>query len=207
MSEPSPKALLDEAGKQRAPCRVRPRKGSWTAGVVVRVERAGIILQLDEAPFHGGEDLRVWFSLDGRNYTFEASVLRSGVPVPDRGRGGLLIGLVEDFREAQQEPTGADLAVEVLPPKGRGIELLSGSGRLVDLSVEGLSFMVPSEVALKFVEGSTVRVRFTGEGPPHLVTGTVREAAQGEGHFLYELPFSSVEDDQRHLQVIEAFRR
>jgi hypothetical protein len=207
VSELSPKALLDEAGKQRAPCRVRARKGAWMSGVVVRVERAGIILMLQDAPFHGGEDVRVWFSLDGRSYTFEASILRTGVPVPDRGRGGLLIGLVEDFREAQQEPTAADLAIEVLPPSGRGIELLAGTGQLVDLSIEGLSFVVPSEVALKFVAGGTVRVRFSGHGAPHLVTGRIRELAPGEGHFLYELPFSEVEDQQRHLDVVEAFRR
>ncbi len=196
------RTMLDAAARNRLPARVRIRSGSWCDASFVRVEKAGVILQTTEL-LGQGEELLIWFASEDGPYTFEASILRAGVPVPDRGIHGILLGFIEGFGPAHQEPVEG-LQIEVLPPNGRGLKLFGEEARLVDLRPAELSFAVPSRVVLKFVEGGTVRVRFSASDEEAIVDAVVHELTPTEGHCLYALRFSAVGAD--HLDMIQAFQ-
>ncbi len=201
-----PRRLMEEAARERVACELMARGGKGTSGRFVRVDRAGVVVVADDAVFAGGEDLRVWFQLDGKPFTFSCSVLRVGVPVPDRSQAGLMLGFVDGFEEASAREVQAGLALTILPPSGRGLELLESDVRVVDLRAEELSFAVPRSETLKFLEGGEVRVRFTRPGrAEHLVAGEVTRLAPGEGHYLYCVRFSGVADPSKHLQVLQDF--
>lgn len=206
-----PRRVLEEVARRRATCEVLPRKGgSWCQGRFVRVEKAGVVLVVEDssARIGGGEDVRVWFTIDRVPWTFEASVLRAGVPVPDRSQRGLMVGFIDSWERGEpiQEKVPG-LGITVLPPNGRGLELMGGKVRLVSLEVDNLSFAVPRGEAMKFVEGGTVRLRFRRPGAEdHLVNGLVRKLSPGEEHYLYEIRFAEVADPGNHPQVVEAFR-
>jgi len=203
-----PRRVLEEAARRRTTCEVLPRTGgSWCQGRFVRVEKAGVVLIADGG-FSGGEDVRVWFTIDQQPWTFEASILRAGVSVPDRSRNGLMLGFIDGWEKGEpiREPA-AGLGITVLPPNGRGLELMGGKVRLVALEVDTLSFAVPRGVAMKFVEGGTVRLRFRRpSATDHLVNGLVRKLSPGEEHYLYEIRFAEVADPEAHPKVVEAFR-
>lgn len=211
MSE-EPRAILDEAARRRAPCQVMPRGGSWQPGQFVRVDRAGVAVNVPGLRLLGGEDVQVWFSLDQQPYHFEASVLRAGVPVPDRGADGLLLGFIEGWRAERPGPElvqQAGTSVRVLPPTGGALELAAGPAQLLELRPGGLSFSVPAEVPLKFVEGSRVRLVFQlPDEPQHEVEGRVRRLSQAEGRYLYAVEFEAIGgEDELHLRVVERLRR
>ena len=205
-----PRELLEQAAESRQTLQLRSKDGEWVSGRVLRIERAGIVVALETPSFSSGEDVRAWITLEGQSYTFSASVLRSGVPIPNRSGAGLLLGYLDDFQADAPAPdkprTQTSAQIEVLPAKGRGLFLLGGDVRLVDLSVTQLAFAVPQSTALKFVQGGKVRVRFTPEGgPAYLVDGEIRRLVPGDGHYLYGLHFDVVQDAQHHLQVISDF--
>lgn len=184
---------------------MRTRSGAWSDASFVRVEKAGVILTTTGAVAQG-EEVLIWFAGEGGAYTFEASVLRAGVPVPDRGINGILLGFIEGFAAADAAPKAAEgLQIEVLPANGRGLRLFGEEARLVDLRPQELSFAVPMGVALKFVEGSRVRVRFVANDDATVVDAEVRELTPSEGQCLYALRFVAVGED--HLDVISCFGR
>ena len=201
-----PRRLMEEAARERAACELMARGGRGTSGRFVRVDRAGVVVVADDATFSGGEDLRVWFQLEGTAYTFSCSVLRVGVPVPDRSQAGLMLGFVDGFEQADAREVQAGMGITILPPTGRGLELLEGEVRVVELRAEELSFAVPRTETLKFLQGGEVRVRFTRPGrAEHLLSGEVTRLAPGEGHYLYSVRFTGVADASKHLQVLQAF--
>ena len=207
MSSGSPKAILDAAARDRAACQVRVRKGPWTAGSFVRVDTAGVILKAPGLTLMGGEDVQVWFQHDARACSFDASVLRCGVPVPDRSAAGLLLGFIDAFTDGAPATSteGPALALEILPPNGRGVDLFGEGCRVLDLGVDELTFSVSRDEALKFVEGGRIRVRFRGVGDDLVATGRVHALSSTDGHYLYGVTFEEVAE--RHVDVLEAFRQ
>ncbi len=174
----------------------------------MRVDKAGVVVVVSAPAFTGGEDVRVWFTDDDGTWSFEASVLRAGVPVPDRSQNGLLLGFIDGFEGGTAPtPEGPQISLKVVPPNGAGLELVGGDARLVDVGVDHVSFTVPAAETLKFVQGGTVRLRFqVPDQPAHWVLGTVRRLAPGEGHYLYAVELTQQDDEQAHLQAIEALR-
>jgi hypothetical protein len=158
--------------------------------------------------FSGGEDVRVWFSMDGQPYTFEASVIRVGVPVPDRTQDGLLVGFIDRWIEGDVTASTSGKVVEILPPSGPSISLLSPPMRLVEITVSGLSFVVPLDFKLIFVESGALRVRL---GTPSTVTeeisARVRSLAQGEDYILDHLQLDEVADADLHRIIIDGLGR
>ena len=106
-----PRELLEQAAESRQTLQLRSKDGEWVSGRVLRIERAGIVVALETPSFSNGEDVRAWITLEGQSYTFSASVLRSGVPIPDRSGAGLLLGYLDDFQ---------DLALEVVLRRSMG---------------------------------------------------------------------------------------
>ena len=204
-----PRTILDGAARDRVACQLRATGGDWIDGSFVRVDKAGVVVVVSAAVFSGGEDVRVWFADDEGTWAFEASVLRAGVPVPDRSQCGLLLGFIDGFRGSEPvEEVGPRAGLRVVPANGRGLDLVGGEARLVEVAVDHVSFTVPSAETLKFVEGGTVRLQFEVPGrAEHWARGTVRRLAPGEGHYLYAVEFTEQGDEQAHLQAIEALRK
>jgi len=169
------------------------------------VDKGGVVLTCPDHGLGGGEDVRVWFRHEDVPYTFDASILRTQVPVPDRSRHGLLLGFIDGFAEETAADTGS-LSLEILPPTGRGLELLGANARIVDLSVDELCFVVDEAVALKFVAGGQVRLRFSGAGAEVVTTARVEQLSRGDHHYLYGLRFEEVPSQEEHVRVVEAFR-
>jgi hypothetical protein len=199
-----PRRILEDAAAQRSPCEVLPRGGGLLRASVLRVEKGGVVLLVGDHRFVGGEDLRVWLAGDARGWTFEASVVRVGVPVPDRSRDGVLIGFIDKFTEATPGREGGGRVLELLPPTGPPVSLLAPPARLVQLSVDGAAFVMPTDFRLIFVQSGSVRVRLGLPGGPRIeATARVRSLSAGDGYLLYELRFEQVDDPASHREVVD----
>ncbi len=203
-----PRRVLEEAASRRLPCELLLRRGGWARGTVVRVEKGGIVVSAPGRRFLGGEDVRVWLAIDERPYTFEASVIRVGVPLPDRSQDGLLLGFIDRWSEgAVQTPVAHDRTIELLLPSGPPVSLLAPPAGLVELSLDGLAFTMPSSFKLIFVENGAVGVRLGAPGlPPTEISARVETLAPGEGFLLYGLRFEGVTDAEAHRRAVEALR-
>jgi hypothetical protein len=200
-----PRRILEAAAESRLAVEVLPRGAAVMRGTFVRVERGGVVLAVAGSPPAAGTDLRCWLSVEGESWTFEASVLRSGVPVPDRGQGGVLLGFIDGWRKT--EAGGGHLVLEALPPNGGPVSLTEGEVRLVDLHPEEWLVTVPSGFPLVFVEGGAVRLRLGAPGrAPMEVGAEVRELTRSHGHLLYRLGIVAVEDQQRYAEIVAALR-
>jgi hypothetical protein len=140
----------------------------------------------------------VWFTVDGRAWSFEASVIRSGVPVPDRSQDGLMIGFIARWVEGAAAGGAAGRVLELLPPNGPPISLLGGEPRLLHIAIDGLSFTMPARGKLVFVESGTVQVRL---GIP--ARAPVLALASEESYLIYDLSFEDVDDPDAHRHVVE----
>ncbi len=202
-----PRRILEQAAERRVACEILPRSGGWSRGQVVRVEPGGVVVHAPELRLAGGEDVRCWFSLEGTPRSFEASVIRTGVPVPDRSQHGVLLGFIDGWTVGEQlGAAGGDhgLDLGILPPNGPDISLIHGPGRLVELSVDSLSFSLPSDHILVFVQGAGTRLRFAMPGEPEqLVDARVRSVVSGETHMLYHVDVLGIEDPERYRQALE----
>ncbi len=203
-----PRRLLTEASQRRATCRVLPREGQAETGRLVRVDRGGVIITLPNRRFTGGEDVRVWITVDEKAWVFDASVLRTGVSVPDRSQQGVLLGFIDGFREAAEAGQGDGRTLEIVPPGGGAISLLHPPAKLVHLDLQHVTFTMPASFKLVFVHSGRMRLRLGMGGLGMVEAGaTVRTLTPEEGWLLYELALDSVDDAQLHRRIIDAFGR
>jgi hypothetical protein len=205
-----PRRILEEAAQQRQACEIQVRGEGWIRGQVVRVERGGLVITAQDRRFVGGEDLRVWLAIDAKYYTFHASVIRSGVPVPERSQDGLLLGFIDNWTisDSDTEERTQGHTVELVPINGPAISLLDAPVRLVELAIDGLSFSVPDEFKLIFVESGAITVRLGVQGTqPVDIQARVGDLSAGEGYRLYGLYFEGVEDAERHRSLVDELTR
>ena len=200
-----PRRVLEQAADQRSTCEVQARNGAWQRGQVVRVERGGVVLRLARA-LTSGTDVRVWLTVEGRSWTFEASVLRAGVPVPDRSQDGVLLGYLDGFREAEATRVDA-LTLELLPHTGGPVSLEGGGARVVDLSPQEWVVSIAREFPVVLALQADVRLRIgvAGRAPMELIA-RVHALAQGDTHLLYTLRVASVDDGERYTQIVAEAR-
>ena len=202
-----PRRVLEEAASRRLACEVMAKRGNWSRCTIVRVEKSGVVITTPERRFDGGEEVRVWLALDEKPYTFEASVIRAGVPVPDRSQDGLLLGFIDRWTEGTDRAAKTDerAVLELQPPNGAPISLLAAPARLVDILPDQLAFTVPNDFKLVFVENGTVAVRLAAGGKgPVTASARVRTLAPGEGYLLYGLELEGVEDPETHRAIVAA---
>lgn len=200
---PDPRRVLREAAERRQSCDVLLRGGPGLRGTIQRVEAGGLVLTVPDRRFTEGEDLRLRLSFGGRAYSFEACVLRIGVPVPDRSQDGLLLGYID--RWVEESPlTVPDVArVEILPPNGPPVSLLAEPARLLDLSPREISFAFPSSYPLVFPTQGSVRLRLGIDGGPGVeLAARVRSLSPGEGSLLYCLELCEVDDAEALLAIL-----
>lgn len=204
MAMEDPRRILEAAAEQRLSCEVLPRGGTWLAGRVMRVERGGVVLLLPR-PIQAGSDVRCWMTIDGQSYTFEASVLRTGVPVPDRSQDGVLLGFLDGWRKADRMP--GTLVLDVLPPTGGPVSLIHGQARVVDMSPAEWTVTAPLAFPLVFVEQGSVRLRIgLPDRAPMEISARVKTLSRGEGHLLYALQIENVEDRDRYRELLNGVR-
>jgi hypothetical protein len=202
-----PRRVLSDAAQDRVPCEILPRQGGMVRASLVRVEKGGVVLTVPARRFSGGEDVRVWFAHGGRAWTFEASVIRAGVPVPDRSQDGILLGFLDRFSEGGPQVEGGQTGrlLELVPPNGPAISLLTAPARLVYLAMDGAAFTMPASFKLVWVQAGKVRVRLGAAGlPPISVSARVRYLSPEESYLLYDLHFEDVEDPDAHRRIVEA---
>lgn len=200
-----PRRILETAAEQRCRCEVLPRQGRWQAGTIVRVERGGVAITVRGGAPASGTDLRVWLTVDGQPYTFEASVLRAGIPVPDRSQDGVLLGFIDGWRKVEREQ--GEVVLDVLPPNGGPVSLLGGAVRVVELSPNEWTVTAPAAFTLVFVEQGTVRLRLgLPDRAPMEVGARVHALSRGDGHLLYALRIESAEDPERYREMIRGLR-
>ncbi len=200
-----PRRVLETAAEGRVACEVLPRGGTWTGGQLVRVERGGVVLRLATS-VSSGTDVRVWMTVAGQPWTFEASVLRAGVPVPDRSQNGVLLGFIDAFRPADVH-AGA-LVLEVLPHNGGPVSLVSGAARVVDLAPTEWTISTPRDFGLVFVAHGEVRLRIgLPDRAPMELSARVEALRPGEGHLLYAFRIASVEDSERYRALVAGMRQ
>lgn len=206
-----PRRVFERAAEARVPVEILPRGGGWRRGELVRVERGGVVLRLPGLgggggpALIGGTDVRCWLTVEGRPFTFEASVLRVGVPVPDRSQDGVLLGFIDGFRPADRD--AAALVLEVLPPNGRPVSLVGGAARLVDLAPDEWTVSTPLDFPIVFVEQGEVRLRLgVPERAPVEVGARVGALSRGQGHLLYSLRIVQVPDGDRYRALVAEVR-
>lgn len=200
-----PRAILGRAAEQRTRCELLPREGRWRHGTVVRVEKGGVVLLVPGGGLEPGRDVRCWLTVDGQPWTFEASVLRGGIPVPDRSQDGVLLGFLDRWERADRTHGGAVL--EVLPPNGRPLSLLDGAVRIVELGPAEWTITAPTAFTLVFVEKGTLRLSLALPGTAPMTVGArIHELARGDGHLLYRLAIEDVDDVERYHDVVTGLR-
>lgn len=205
---PDPRRILEEAAQQRAAVEILPRSGGLVQGRVVRIEKGGVVVTAPARRFLGGEDVRVWLATGNQAWTFEASVIRAGVPVPDRSQDGVLLGFIDRFAEGGAGARSGGRTIELVPPSGPPISLLLEPARVVHLAVDGITFTLPSSSKLFWVEQGKVAIRLGMMGAePVVVAGRIRTLAPEEGYLLYDLVFEKVEDPVAHRVLIEGLNR
>ncbi len=205
---PDPRRVLEEAAQQRAAVEILPRGGGLVQGRVVRIERGGVVVTAPARRFLGGEDVRVWLATARQSWTFEASVIRAGVPVPDRSQDGILLGFIDRFAEGGLGGRSGGRTIELVPPSGQPISLISEPARVVHLAVDGITFTLPSSSKLIWVEQGTVAIRLgIMNESPVVVAGRIRTLAPEEGYLLYDLVFEKVEDPAAHRALIEGLNK
>lgn len=209
---------LEQAVEERRPCRLARPGGDWCAAVLCRLETTGVVVNAPGHGLRGGEEVRLWLDDGGRPMHFEASVLRSGVPVPDRGPHGLLLGFLAPVSVAAEPiaratatpaPAAAPAAVlDILLPSGAPLSLLSSSAQVLDVGPDHVDFQVPRQFLLVFPEDGTVRLRI---GPDASTTtearARVRRAVAGEAWLVYGLELVAVERVDVLHQALPALRR
>lgn len=204
-----PRRILERAAEGRMSCEILPRSGGWFRGQFLRVERGGVVLLAPGMKLSTGEDVRCWFTCDGVPTTFEASVIRTAVPVPDRSQDGFLLGFLDGWSQGepgQDADRGLDLAI--LPPNGAEVSVVHGPGRLVEITFESATFTLPVDYTLVFVTGSAVRLlcRVPGEESLEL-GGRVENLVRGEGYLLYTVTVTSVDDPELFRRVVDILSR
>jgi len=203
-----PRRILEEAALSRSTCELMARGGGVHRARVVRIERGGVIVSTEQRCFQGGEDLSVWLQADDQSYRFDASVIRAGVPVPDRGPGGLLLGFIDRFGPEDAQSSREGHTVQILPPSGPPVSLLEAPARLLQLAIDGLVFSMPRNAKLVFVQSGRVEVELRARGGDSGRVGArVRTLSTGEDYLLYDLEFEQVEDPNQHRQVIQALAK
>jgi len=201
-----PRTLLERAAEQRLTCEVMPRSGlAWSKATVERVERGGVVVRSLAGGLVAGSDVRCWLRVDGVPYAFDASVVRTSVPVSDRSESGVMLGFIDRWEVATRGP--GRLVVEVMPPTGGPVSLLGGALQLVDVEPQLWTVTTPADSPLIFVEGGSVRLRIAlPDAAPMELSARVRRLTHTSGHLLYALQVQDVEAPERYADMLAAVR-
>jgi hypothetical protein len=191
------------AADSRVRCDILLQKGGWCEGRVIRAENAGLVIL---APgLQSGADVRVLLSVEGRSYTFEASVIRTGIPVPDRSQHGVVLGFIQGWRRADEG--GRGLVLELLPAIGGVVSLMGGEVQLIELQPALWTVAASAGSWFVLAEQGQVRLRMglPGQSPVELVA-RVQSVSRSDAHLLYALKIEQVGSPDRYREVLAGFQ-
>jgi hypothetical protein len=178
------------------------------SGSVVRVERGGVVVAVPSRQLSSGSDVRVWVPLDPHTWVFQATVLRTRLPVPGREEEGVLLGYIDRFeRDDVEVSANSGRRLDLIPSKGRGISLLRAPARLVHLGLEGMTFTLPATSKLVFVDNAEMQVVLSDRAAGQCVaTARVRSLSRVDGQLLYDLAWVDVDAPDRMRVLIQVLR-
>lgn len=203
---------LEAAVAERRACRLARPGGGWLPGILCRLEASGVVVNVPGSGLRGGEEVRIWLEGEGRPLHFEATVLRAGVPVPDRGPNGILVGFLSETSAPAPDPAPvvrpADPPVlEVRVGTGAPVSLLAPPVVVVDVAADRVDFQVPRSFVVKFPENGLLRLRIGATTSDTTeATGRVGVVVAGEGHVLYRVVIEEVERQDLHQRAVPVLR-
>ena len=199
---------LEFAVGQRQPCHVGRPGGKWAEGTLYRLEAAGLVCSVPGHDLSGGEEVRLRFEVDECSHYFEASVLRTAVPVPDRGAHGVMLGFLSSIpmADSAQYP---NCVLEIRLP-GESISLLADPVKLIEVTSHQVAFEVPSSFPLVFVSDSVLHLCIAAPPvEPYELRGRVSGLVRGHRNLHYTIDLEQVErldDHQRAISTLTALR-
>lgn len=186
---------LEEAVAERRHCRLSQPGQQWLDAVLVRLDAAGLVCSVPGHDLRGGEEVRV--ALD--DCYFEASVLRVGVPVPDRGSYGIMLGFLEEMEPSVRPPQ----AVAEILLAGERLSLLDPPIRLVEVNGLRIDFEVPMSFTVVFPLQGHLRLRVGADGSSVCeVAARVERVIRGEERLLYVLALEGVDNAEYFQRAI-----
>ena len=194
-----PRRILKRASEQRVSVDFLPKGGTRTTGTIISVEHGSIVASLEDRNVFSGVEIKCWFKVDGKEYSFEASVIRTGVPVPNRSQNGVMFGYIDQWRQGAQDTS---LQIEVLLPNGPALRIDKKPSRLVELSLKELTFVVPSNFPLVFAHQGAVNLRMRSDQRTVLLKARVKDLIQKEGVVFYVFSFEAVDDSDRLREFV-----
>ena len=199
--------LLEKAVADRRSIGLADQAGTWVPAVLCRSEQAGVVCDAPGHHLRAGEEVRLRLDVDGTPLHFEATVLRVGVPVPDRGPHGLMLGFLSPIPDFVPAPAGGGLVAEVVLPGGGSVRLLEAPLRLLELSIRKIRFEAPASYPVVFAEGGAL-VLSLGSSPGETteLRGRVQAVMRGEAHVLYAVEVEEVADRDRHQRALGGIR-
>ncbi len=199
---------LEDAVRDRAAIQVGRAGRPLRDAVPVRGEAAALLCSVPGHDLHGGEEIVIVIVGGGEPCHLRGTVLRCGVPVPDRGSHGVLLG----FLQPAAEPPAPDAAppavvLEALVSGGRRIALTAPPWRVVGLSAHQLQLQVPRDFSVVFPVHGALHLRIGASAAAvHGVRGRVETQSTTDTHLLYGVQLDEVEDHQAHAAVVAAVR-
>lgn len=172
------------------------------------MEPNGVIVNVPGHGLRGGEEVRIWFEDQGGSRLYEATVLRTGVQVPDRGDTGLLLGFLSSVpAPVTAKPTGPIPVVEVRFATGAPLSLLSPPIDLMRLEVGYLEIQVPRQFTVVFANEGSLRLRVGVDAERATeAKGRVRLAATSDAHLMYRIDIEQIEDGEAWQRAVVAVR-
>ena len=173
------------------------------SGSVIRVERGGVVVAVPSRQLVSGTNVKAWVPLHPDTWFFHATVLRTRLAVPARDAEGVLLGYIERFeRAADTAAAGIGRRFDLIPHTGRGISLLRPPARLVHVGLEGVTFTLPADSKLVFVENAEMQVVLADRSAGSCAaTARVRSLNRVDGALLYDLAWVDVDAPDR-LRVL-----
>jgi hypothetical protein len=207
-----PRRALEDAARERRGCRIGRVGGELRRGALCRLDAIGLVCVVPGHDLRGGEEVRLWFEEGNASLHFEATVARTGVPVPDRSGDGLLLGFLAAIpvapavRELPTEaPSRVEGSLELQLATGSPISLLEAPVELVSLGLDRVEFQVPRGSTLLFPEQGTLRLRL-GSGSDAVSEAQARVASVvvTESHRLYQLTVEGIDSQPTYARALAA---
>jgi len=173
------------------------------------MESAGVVVNVPGHDLWVGGETRLWLDHEGKSLRFQASVLRLGVAVPDRGPHGTLLGFLKPLEKAPALEPGQQGAphLTVALPGGSEIDLTRPPVQLIGVDINHLEFEVPADFTVMFPENGVLTLRLGDHGEvPHVVRARVERVVRGDAHLVYGITLEQVEDRARHHRAVRALR-
>jgi len=195
-----PRRVLAEAVEVGSTCWLLPSGGGLVPTRPVRVEPGGLVLVAPKHPFVAGEEIRAWLDASPRGVRFEASVIRVGVPVPDRSQHGIMLGFLDRFEVERAVPEGH---LDLLPAGGGAVSLLEPPAALLRIGLRGLVVMLPLTSRVFLIPGARVRLQVGVAGVGSVeMAGLVAGVEKAWRVWLVEISVEWVGNAETHREVV-----